>query len=213
LLIGSASRVGRENHNLRLSERRLNKVAEFLKSHGASEYQIQRKAVGESLAFGPNPDNEHHRAVTVIVVAKKNKVVVKVPKTVTKSHMIEPYQYIAPGQHQFQLVVRTFIPQKRFLGFVGDGRDFSMSPNTTYRTGMFLVFDLTNGRITESLLGNSTGTRRRASDPPVYADVRVKLEKWEGDKGRILLSAHMEGSDPPLWWLQMSIPTSFLPRS
>jgi hypothetical protein len=110
--------------------------------------------------------------------------------------MIEPYQYIAPGQHQFHLVVRTFIPQKRFLGFVGDGRDFSMSPNTTYRTGMFLVFDLTNGRITESLLGNSTGTRRRASDPPVYADVRVKLEKWEGDKGRILLSAHMEGSDP-----------------
>jgi outer membrane protein OmpA-like peptidoglycan-associated protein len=85
LLIGSASRVGRENHNLRLSERRLNKVAEFLKSHGASEYQIQRKAVGESLAFGPNPDNEHHRAVTVIVVAKKNKVVVKVPSD-EKSH-------------------------------------------------------------------------------------------------------------------------------
>jgi hypothetical protein len=61
---------------------------------------------------------------------------------------------------------------------------------------MFVVFDLRNGRITEPLVGNSTGTRRQLSDPKAYATVRVKLSDYAGDRGRIMFSAHMEGSDP-----------------
>jgi len=197
ILQGSASRVGKEKYNLALSERRVNNVARFLKANGVSDYQIQSKAVGESLAFGSNPDNERHRAVAVMLIpGKKRPSITPVTPTVSARPSNEPYQHIAPGKYQFQLAVRTFIPSARYYGFVGDDRGFSMSPSATYRTGMFLVFDLANGRITESLVGNSTGTRRKLSDLKTYAKVRVSLNDWEGDRGRIFLSAHMEGSDP-----------------
>ncbi len=52
----------------------------------------------------------------------------------------EPPQPVRP--HEFQLVVRTFIPFPTYLGFMGDNRTFSTSPSATYRTGMFVVFDL-----------------------------------------------------------------------
>lgn len=195
-LIGSASRVGEEAYNLSLSDRRVNRVAKFLKEHGVAEHQMQLKAVGESLSFGPAPNNERHRAVVVLVVPRKKKAPTRIPKPVTAGPRYEPYQYMKPEKYQFQLVVRTFIPHASFMGFMGDNRGFSMSPHATYRTGMFIVFDLSTGRVTETPAGNSTGTRRNVSDPKAYADVRVKVEHWQGDRGRILLSVHMEGSDP-----------------
>jgi len=194
-LLGSASRVGASDHNLRLSEKRVSNVADFLKAHGAAEYQLQRTAVGEARSFGLDADNERHRAVVILVAVKKRKAtIIKVPQPPRTP--FDPHQHLAPGSHQFQLVVRTFIPQARFFVFAGDNRTFSMSPHATYRTGMFVAFDLSTGKITESLVGNSTGTTWRLSDRKAYADIRTKLVKWEGDRGRILIHAHMEGSDP-----------------
>lgn len=97
---------------------------------------------------------------------------------------------------EFQLAVRTFIPFPTYLGFIGDNRTFSTSPSATYRSGMFIVFDLPNGRITSPLIGNSTGTRRNISDVPYIAKVGLSLKKFQGDKGRVLLEAHMHASDP-----------------
>lgn len=98
--------------------------------------------------------------------------------------------------HEFQLVVRTFIPFNTYWGFLGDNRTFSTSPSVTYRSGMFVVFDLLKGKITTPLIGNSTGTRRNVSNVPYIAQVGVRLKSFQGDKGRILLNAHMHASDP-----------------
>jgi outer membrane protein OmpA-like peptidoglycan-associated protein len=89
-LLGSASRVGREDYNLRLSERRVDKVAAFLKAYGVAEYQMQRKAVGESLAIGPTPDDERHRAVALLAVPRRRKAsVARVPTAATNGPRFE----------------------------------------------------------------------------------------------------------------------------
>ncbi len=106
----------------------------------------------------------------------------------------EPPQPVRP--FEIQLIVRTFIPFESYFGFVGDDRTFSTSPFVTYRTGMFLVVDLPNGKITSPLIGNSTGTRLSKSDVPYITNVKTRLIRFEGDNGRVVLQAHMEAHDP-----------------
>jgi hypothetical protein len=108
----------------------------------------------------------------------------------------EPRQYIAPNKPQFQLVVRRFAPFARFSGFEGDNRTFSTSEFATYRTGVFVIFDLANGRITEGPVGSTSGTRRSATEPNLFADVRVRVNHLQGTAGRIMFGIHMEGSNP-----------------
>lgn len=199
-LTGAASRIGATTYNAELSHQRTDSVAEFLKRCGAADYQLHRAGIGESASFGPDANNERHRAVVVYAIRKrkKRKGVVRPPKKVEKRGFREYPQYVAPEGPQFQLAVRTYIPFKSFLGAEGDGRGFSMSPRDTYRTGMFLVFDLGRGRIAQPLVGNSTGSRWDRRDASIYAEVTADLLEWKGDNGRIYLSAHMEGSDPLL---------------
>lgn len=61
--------------------------------------------------------------------------------------------------HQFQLVARRFARWKEFGSYEGDNRSFTTSNAATYRLGVFLVFDLDRGRITEGPTCDMTGTR------------------------------------------------------
>ena len=95
----------------------------------------------------------------------------------------EPTQPIR--RQEFQLVVRTFIPFKTYLGFMGDNRTFSASPSDEFRTGMFLVFNWMNGKITTPLAGKSSGTSRSATGARYYAKVHVRLKRFEGYEGKV----------------------------
>ncbi len=108
----------------------------------------------------------------------------------------DPRQHMTFGSPQYQLAVRTFIPTADYLGFVGDGRSFSTSADATYRSGMFLVVDVSAGRITEPLVGRSTGTRLAPTDTKYFARVKTRLKGVTNHKGTITLRAHMEAHDP-----------------
>lgn len=108
----------------------------------------------------------------------------------------EPSQFIDPKRPQFQLVVRRFAPFREFSGFEGDNRSFSSSDAVTYKTGLFVTFDLASGKITEGPVGNSTGTRRPGGDAKTYGSVGVKLNQVQGDIGRITFSIKFAGSNP-----------------
>jgi hypothetical protein len=110
--------------------------------------------------------------------------------------LTEPRQFIAPLKPQFQLVVRTFAPFARFSGFEGDNRSFSTSSMVSYRTGAFLTFDLSKGRIIEGPTGDSSGTRRYSNEPKYYTFPRVVLKHPEGSPGRITFAIHLSGSNP-----------------
>ena len=188
----------------------------FLKSRGVLDSQIQVTAEGESHAIGPNPNAERDRAVSLLVVPRRKRTVrTHFTKSITRAtRRLEPYQFIAPERYQFQLVVRTFIPYASiepiplFVEGVGDNRGFSMSAHVTYRTAMFLVFDLSTGRLTEPIIGHTTGSRRNTSDSKVYADVQAEIRDWHGDTGLIILYAHMEGSDPLVPLVAPNVDTS-----
>jgi hypothetical protein len=64
---GSASRVGANAYNMELSKRRVRQVADFLKSRGIRETQMQLNAVGEEMAVGHALDDERDRAVALLV--------------------------------------------------------------------------------------------------------------------------------------------------
>lgn len=108
----------------------------------------------------------------------------------------EPYQHIARNRQQFQLVVKRFAPFSRFSGFEGDNRDFSTLENATFRTGLFITFDVETGRITEGPIGGTSGTRRRQGNAKLYADVRVRHQVLRSEPNLIRFVAHMEGSNP-----------------
>jgi hypothetical protein len=113
--------------------------------------------------------------------------------------MLEPPQAVLPWQ--YQLVVRTFVPFHTFaLGFHGDGRGFSTSSAVTYRTGLFLVFDIKSGRIVEGPIGHSTGTV--GPDPlkrlveRAWASVTARIREHEGAPYRMRIYATLAGSNP-----------------
>jgi hypothetical protein len=198
-LLGSASRSGAESHNRGLSERRAHSVAEFLQAHSVPSRQIKSTAVGEALAAGRDGENERHRAVAITIGSgRRRPPIVPTPKRPVMAKVVsrEPHQHLAQGQLQFQLVVRTFIPYSSYATFPGDNRGFSMSPAATYRTGMFVVFDLFTGRITAPLAANSTGTKLPLLDWMRYANVDTTFRLMRAEPGQVFFHAHMEAHDP-----------------
>jgi len=134
-------------------------------------------------------------------------------KYAKKMRRIEPYQHIKKDKRQFQLVVRRFARWKHFSGYEGDSRSFSTSRFTTYRTGMFVVFDLDEGSITEGPIGNSTGTRQEGatSEPRTYAKIHTRLTTIENDEGSISFKVKFWGKNPAptlLAWKSPNIDTS-----
>lgn len=65
-LQGSASSSGSDAHNLALSRRRAEKVAEHLKSRGVLASQLQIDAAGESLANARAGESSEDRAVAIL---------------------------------------------------------------------------------------------------------------------------------------------------
>jgi hypothetical protein len=114
----------------------------------------------------------------------------------------EPYQHMAQNRMQFQLVVRRFARFAEFGGvwgwgdFKGDNRTFSTSERVTYKTAMLLVFDLSQGKVTEGPVGHTTGTRRDSDDAKAFAEVSVRTIYAKGEAGRISLYLSMSGSNP-----------------
>ena len=66
-LQGSASHSGEDDYNQRLSERRVDHVIDYLKSHGALDSQVNRAAVGESMATPGVNEAQEDRAVSILV--------------------------------------------------------------------------------------------------------------------------------------------------
>lgn len=67
---GSASRTGSNAHNMALSRRRVQNVAEVLKARGIAGSQMQLDAVGEEMAVGSVREDEKDRAVALLVLPK-----------------------------------------------------------------------------------------------------------------------------------------------
>jgi hypothetical protein len=65
---GSASRTGTNAHNMALSRRRVQNVAQVLRSLGVLDRQMQLDAVGEELAKFHQMEDEMDRAVALIVI-------------------------------------------------------------------------------------------------------------------------------------------------
>lgn len=65
---GSASKSGGDAHNIELSRRRVNKVAEILRDKGILDRQMQLDAVGEQLAQAHANEDETDRAVELVVL-------------------------------------------------------------------------------------------------------------------------------------------------
>jgi hypothetical protein len=65
---GSASRTGTHQHNLELSKRRVNAIAALLREYGVAEGQMQLDAVGDGMTFGHIREDEHDRAVALVVL-------------------------------------------------------------------------------------------------------------------------------------------------
>lgn len=65
---GSASRSGSDRHNLALSRRRVEMVAQVLRARGISTRQMQLDAVGERMAVGHGMEDERDRAVALVVL-------------------------------------------------------------------------------------------------------------------------------------------------
>lgn len=114
----------------------------------------------------------------------------------------DPIQPIDSSKPQFQLCVRTFAPWPSFGGFgvlyfEEDNRSFSTSPDATFRTGGFLVFDLDPGSISEGPVGISSGTRfHDSTDPKVFSDVLAKVSQVKSDEGRIAFRFDTMGANP-----------------
>ncbi len=66
---GFASQVGASDYNLKLSTHRCNKVARQLEKAGIKQTQIRIRPHGEESSTSKSSDDEHDRAVRVIVVA------------------------------------------------------------------------------------------------------------------------------------------------
>jgi hypothetical protein len=120
---------------------------------------------------------------------------------------IEPYQHVASNKMQFQLVVRRFAPFAEFgaihgvlpfgIGsFKGDNRTFSTSAQVTYKTALFLVLDLSKGKIVEGPVGHSTGTIRHKGDAKTFARVGFKIKYLKAEAGRISLYVSFHGANP-----------------
>jgi len=62
-LRGSASRVGQRGYNWRLSQKRVNRVADYLRVWGVRDNQIQENWVGSEYSTSCDPDDPHDRAV------------------------------------------------------------------------------------------------------------------------------------------------------
>lgn len=67
-LQGSASHSGSDQHNMDLSQRRVNKVVAHLVSRGVLMGQIQPSAVGETMAMSGVNEDQRDRAVAVLVL-------------------------------------------------------------------------------------------------------------------------------------------------
>ena len=63
---GRRAQPGRPAHNMDLSRRRADKVADHLRSCGVADEQMQVDAVGESLASTTVPENADDRAVSLL---------------------------------------------------------------------------------------------------------------------------------------------------
>ena len=62
---GSSSKVGKKGYNLKLSERRVQSVEEYLLCAGISPSQIQTDWVGEEMSTSTKDDDERDRAVEI----------------------------------------------------------------------------------------------------------------------------------------------------
>lgn len=69
-LEGTASRIGADDYNLRLSRTRVQRVADFLASAGIARSQLQPDAVGESHANPKLLDDQRDRAVAFVVLPR-----------------------------------------------------------------------------------------------------------------------------------------------
>jgi hypothetical protein len=71
---GSASRVGEDSYNKTLSTARVRRVADFLRSAGVNDRQMQLEAIGEDMAVGHAMDDERDRGVALLVLPKFKRV-------------------------------------------------------------------------------------------------------------------------------------------
>lgn len=108
----------------------------------------------------------------------------------------DPIQPVDSSRYQYQLCVRTFAPWKTFSGFEGDNRSFSTSPDVTFRTGGFLVFDIESGDVIEGPNGLSSGTRRDEDDAKIFSEVTSTVEDLNSHLGVIRFSLSTAGSNP-----------------
>lgn len=108
----------------------------------------------------------------------------------------DAFQPIDSSRYQYQLCVRTFAPWKTFSGFEGDNRSFSTSPDATFRTGGFIVFDIEAGSIVEGPEGLSSGTRVDEDDAKVFAEVKADVDDLNSHLGVLRFSLSTAGSNP-----------------
>jgi hypothetical protein len=64
---GSASRTGSDAYNMRLSQRRVEQIASYLRGKGVGDWQMQLEWVGESLSRSVKEEDEADRAVELRV--------------------------------------------------------------------------------------------------------------------------------------------------
>ena len=70
LLVGEASQVGTNQYNLKLSQRRVQRVVDFLTRNGVVSNQIRPDAVGEEQSRSPLPDDQRDRSVEFVIAPR-----------------------------------------------------------------------------------------------------------------------------------------------
>ena len=108
----------------------------------------------------------------------------------------DPIQQFDSSGKQYQLCIRTFAPWKEFSGFEGDNRGFSTSADSTYRTGGFLVFDLSTLSIFTEPVGKSSGTRSDPNEEREFSDVTTRVSNIRSADGKLSLTFATAGANP-----------------